>query len=116
MKRRPLLVFLATTGLVTPAFAHAFLQHANPGAGETLAIAPREISLQFTEKLEPIFSGAEVADASGHDVEAAHTAINGDSMHILLKPLAPGRYRVSWHAVSVDTHRTEGAYAFTVKP
>jgi methionine-rich copper-binding protein CopC len=33
-----------------------------------------------------------------------------------LKALRPGTYRVSWHAVSIDTHRTEGAFTFTVKP
>jgi methionine-rich copper-binding protein CopC len=33
-----------------------------------------------------------------------------------LKPLKPGRYGVSWHAVSVDTHRTEGKYNFVVAP
>ena len=33
-----------------------------------------------------------------------------------LATLAPGTYRVAWHAVSVDTPRTEGAYSFTVKP
>jgi len=31
------------------------------------------------------------------------------------RPLSPGRYSVRWHAVSVDTHRTEGAFQFTVK-
>jgi methionine-rich copper-binding protein CopC len=34
----------------------------------------------------------------------------------MLKPLKPGRYRVTWHAVSVDTHRTEGKYNFLVVP
>jgi hypothetical protein len=33
-----------------------------------------------------------------------------------LPPLAPGRYRVRWHVVSVDTHRTEGEFGFEVTP
>jgi methionine-rich copper-binding protein CopC len=33
-----------------------------------------------------------------------------------LKQLPPGRYRVTWHAVSVDTHRTEGKYNFLILP
>jgi methionine-rich copper-binding protein CopC len=33
-----------------------------------------------------------------------------------LRPLRPGRYRVAWHAVSVDDHRTQGAYSFVIKP
>jgi methionine-rich copper-binding protein CopC len=35
---------------------------------------------------------------------------------LALPPLAPGRYRVRWHVVSVDTHRTEGEYSFSVEP
>jgi methionine-rich copper-binding protein CopC len=29
-------------------------------------------------------------------------------------PLAAGTYKVEWHAVSVDTHKSEGAYRFKV--
>jgi len=31
-------------------------------------------------------------------------------------PLPPGLYKVTWHAVSVDTHRTQGDFSFSVKP
>jgi methionine-rich copper-binding protein CopC len=29
-------------------------------------------------------------------------------------PLTAGAYKVEWHVVSVDTHKSEGAYAFKV--
>jgi methionine-rich copper-binding protein CopC len=116
MNARALLVSLTIASLATPATAHAFLQHESPGAGETLASAPKEIVLDFTEPLEPAFSGVGVTDAAGHNVEAAHSVANGASMRVSLKVLATGVYRVSWHAVSVDNHRTEGAYSFTIKP
>ena len=32
------------------------------------------------------------------------------------KTLPPGLYTVTWHAVSVDTHHTQGDFQFTVKP
>jgi hypothetical protein len=102
--------------LVSPAMAHAFLQHASPGAGAMLPIAPTEIVLDFSEPLEPAFSGIDVADISGRDIEAAPTAISGITMRVALRALAPGVYHVRWHAVSVDTHRTEGAYDITIKP
>ena len=35
-------------------------------------------------------------------------------MTVGLKALAPGSYKVRWHALSVDTHTTEGAFTFTV--
>ena len=48
----PLLVLLATG----EASAHAFLDHAEPRVGNTVATAPREVTLWFTQKLEPAFS------------------------------------------------------------
>ena len=107
---------LAITGLATPSFAHAFLQRAEPGAGARLKAPPTRVALAFSEKLEPAFSGVAVTDVSGRNVEAGAVVISGNSMVAPLRQLPPGSYRVVWHAVSVDTHRTEGAYSFTVKP
>ena len=115
MKLR-VLAGLAVACMANPAFAHALLQHADPGAGATLRQSPVKIALSFTEQLEPVFSGVAVTDASGRSVEASSPVIAGKSMIAPLRPLPPGRYRVEWHAVSVDTHRTEGAYSFTVRP
>ena len=115
MKR---LLVLGSVGIAmsAPAFAHAFLQRAEPGAGATLRAPPKQVALSFSEKLEPIFSGVTVTDGSGHSVEAGAVVIGGKSMVAPLRPLPSGSYRVTWHAVSVDTHRTEGAYSFTVRP
>jgi methionine-rich copper-binding protein CopC len=108
--------WLAVACSATPAFAHAFLNHAEPGAGATMARSPKNVVLKFSEKLEPAFSGVIVADQSGRSVEAGSVEIANNCMMAPLRPLPPGRYRVFWHVVSVDTHRTEGAYSFTVKP
>lgn len=116
MKARNLLSGVAMTAYIAPALAHAFLAQANPGAGAALARAPAEIRLLFSEKLEPVFSGVTVIDAAGDDVETASPVVQGASIRVALKPLGPGVYRVAWRAVSVDTHRTEGTYSFTVKP
>jgi copper resistance protein C len=35
-------------------------------------------------------------------------------MRVGLKSLSPGTYRVRWHALSVDTHKTEGSFTFRV--
>jgi methionine-rich copper-binding protein CopC len=35
-------------------------------------------------------------------------------LQISLKALPPGTYKVRWHVLSVDTHKTEGSYSFTV--
>ncbi len=31
-------------------------------------------------------------------------------------PLPPGTYKVTWHALSTDGHRTQGSYEFTEAP
>jgi len=106
----------AIIGASAPAMAHAFLERADPAAGENLQAAPTRIELHFTEPLEPAFSAVTVTDENGHDMSAGSPAIGGSEMDLPLKTLSPGRYRVSWHAVSVDTHRTEGKYNFLVLP
>jgi len=40
-----------------------------------------------------------------------------DKKTLIVTPTAPltaGAYKVEWHAVSVDTHKSEGAYSFKV--
>jgi hypothetical protein len=107
---------LALAGFCGPASAHAFLEKATPSAGAGLRVAPTKIELSFTEALEPAFSGVAVTSAAGADVSAGPPAASGTQMSLPLKPLGPGRYHVRWHAVSVDTHRTDGRYDFTILP
>lgn len=98
---------------VTAASAHAMLDHASPPVGSTVAQAPARLTLTFTEKLEPAFSGATVSNASGQRVDTGARA-SGSALQISLKPLPPGTYKVNWHVLSADTHKTEGSYSFSV--
>jgi methionine-rich copper-binding protein CopC len=104
-------------GLATAvaARAHAFLEHSNIGAGTKLSAAPKDLTLDFSEELVPRFSDVTVRDVQGHDVTSATDAVQGTQMSVPLRALKPGTYRVVWHAVSVDTHRTEGSFRFTVE-
>ena len=43
--------------------AHAFLDHAEPRVGNKVATPPREVTLWFTQKLEPAFSSVTVTNA-----------------------------------------------------
>jgi methionine-rich copper-binding protein CopC len=113
---KAIVLALLFAGLCGPAAAHAFLQKASPAAGDNLSSGPARIELHFTEALEPAFSSIAITNAAGSDMSAGSVAVHGTEMKLPLKPLAPGRYRVSWHAVSVDTHRTEGKYNFLVLP
>ncbi len=109
---------LAFTAMLTQASAHAFLDHAVPGVGTTVAGSPAELTLTFTEDIVPAFSGVRIA-AEGGAAVAAGKALSGpaNTLHLrLAHALRPGAYIVTWHVVSVDTHHTQGSYKFTVTP
>ena len=115
--KRALLLIVAIAGFAAPAMAHAFLEKANPAAGANLKSGPARIELHFSESLEPAFSAIAVTGENGTEMNAGPTTVaNGTEMDLPLKKLPPGRYRVIWHAVSVDTHRTSGKYNFLVLP
>jgi methionine-rich copper-binding protein CopC len=112
-----LAAFAITAALAGTAAAHAMLEHANPPVGSTVAAAPSALTLRFTQQLEPAFSGVTVTDAAGRRVDLGNAVVppgHAEELQVRLKPLAAGRYTVRWHAVSVDTHRTEGNFTFTV--
>jgi copper resistance protein C len=96
-------------------WAHAFLDHAEPRVGSSVATPPRQLSLWFTQDLEPAFSTVEVQNSAGGRVDQGKPRIGpANVMHVGLKPLPPGTYKVVWHALSVDTHTTEGSFSFHV--
>jgi len=112
---------LATTSLLSfavahAAYAHAFLDHAEPRVGSKIPTAPKEVVLSFTQKLEPAFSSIEVSDANGVRVDQGKPNVSATAMRVGVKPLPPGTYRVRWQVLSVDTHTTEGNFTFTVGP
>jgi hypothetical protein len=100
------------------AAAHAFLKRAMPAVGSTVMQAPTQVAIDFTEDVEPRFSTIVVTNAQGERVDTGAPHILGGQarLAVALKPLPPGTYRVNWHATSVDTHKTEGTFSFTVEP
>jgi copper resistance protein C len=117
IKCRGLLMALLLS-VQSSAWAHAFLDHADPKVGSTVASSPPEIEVWFTQELEPAFSTLEVQDAQGNEVDKkdAHLDDKDKTLFILSLPTLPsGTYTVTWHAVSVDTHKTQGHFEFTVK-
>ncbi len=110
-----ILAALLVVALGAPAArAHAFLDHASPLVGSTVDAAPHEVSLSFTQSLEPAFSTVTVTDSSGAEVSQGKAQVSGNTMRVGLKALGPGSYKVRWHALSVDTHTTEGSFSFHV--
>ncbi|WP_024518722.1 copper resistance CopC family protein [Bradyrhizobium sp. Tv2a-2] len=106
----PLLLVLATGA----AQAHAMLDHAEPRVGNKVASPPKEVTLWFTQKLEPAFSTVTVTNPAGERVDSGKARVSGNQMSIPLRPGGAGTYHVNWHVLSVDTHTTEGNFTFQV--
>jgi methionine-rich copper-binding protein CopC len=107
-------------GSLGEALAHAHLKSSEPAANATLAASPVKLMLQFSEALEPKFSGAKVVGPAKAEAKLGPAATAADSDATLEVPvteaLSPGKYTVEWHVLSKDGHKMKGSYKFTIKP
>ena len=114
-----LIAALAASAAPGLASAHALLKTAVPPVGSTLQTAPTQITIEYSEGVEPRFSTIKVQDASGARVDTGPVrTAPGDNKRLIvgLRALPPGSYKVTWQATSTDTHKTEGSYSFTIAP
>lgn len=112
-------IALAIALLAAPAFAHAFLDHSEPRVGATISNAPKELKIWFTQQPEPAFSAIAVFNSDGKQIDAKDTHPDdkdAKELIVSLPDLSPGTYKVMWHVLSVDTHKTQGDFKFTVQP
>jgi hypothetical protein len=111
---------LAFAMVAPAAFAHALLQKAVPPVGGTVTASPKEIRIKFSEGVEPRFSGITLATEAGVAQPTGKPGVDPADDSVLIvtigQPLKPGVYTVTWHAVSVDTHKTQGGFNFTFAP
>ena len=118
----PLFLTLGRSSSFSPAaMAHAVLvKAASRRSAARFRASPSDIRITFSEGVEPRFSKIAVTSADGHSVETGAASVDPSNPAILVVPLKtalqPGSYKVNWHAVSVDTHATQGNFSFTVKP
>jgi methionine-rich copper-binding protein CopC len=98
--------------------AHAYPKRQVPPPGASMSVSPREVSIDFDDGLEAEFSAITVTDAQRRSVTLGKSMVDSSNpkhMSVLLNPLTPGVYTVTWVAVAADGHRTEAEYTFTVK-
>ena len=119
MKRGLMFAFVVACVASPLAHAHAFFDHAAPAVGSTMRAPPAQIKLWFTQALEPAFSTVRVVDRSNQRVDRGDAKVDSAdarTLQVSVPTLAPGRYRVVWRVLSVDTHVTEGDFTFDVAP
>ena len=121
MPFKSLFTAVALLSMSGAAAAHPKLLSSNPSANAVVA-TPTRIELHFSEKLVPAFSKGNVTMAAMPGMAAmkllSTASVAKDGKTLVLSPktrLTAGRYVVEWHAVSTDTHKVDGNYAFTVK-
>ncbi len=111
---------LAFALAASAASAHALLKTAVPAVGGTVTGSPKEIRIKFSEGVEPRFSGIALASEAGAAAPTGKPSVDPADDSVLITPISqalkPGVYTVTWHAVSVDTHKTSGRFNFTVAP
>jgi methionine-rich copper-binding protein CopC len=113
-----LVVLAATVTFCTAANAHPRLMSSDPTASSVRASSPKEIRLNFNERLVPQFSGVQIKDPQGRLIPTGKPASATDARQLIVplsRPLNAGSYQIDWHATSVDTHRVQGHYTFKIK-
>src|SRR3954452_604081 len=109
------LVLAVTLSGAVAAYAHAHLAPANPAAGAIVASAPSEVTLAFTQKLEPKFSTVVVRDAGGKQVDKGDPhvdEVDPSLLKVSLPTLAAGRYKVEWRGAAAGTPPPKGEASF----
>lgn len=120
MSSRKLLSLIGAVGglllVAGQADAHARVIASTPAASATVS-STRAITVTFSDRVVPAFSGLDVINAAGTRVTVTST-VSEDGKTIsarTARALRPGAYTVTWRAASTDGHRMTGNFAFTVR-
>lgn len=97
--------------------AHAAFLRAVPEPNSVLPEHAHEVTIWFTEPLEPQFSEIQVLDTQGKRVDSGNSRLLEDdpmAMTVSLPTLPDGTYTVAWRNVStVDGHTLRGSYVLS---
>src|SRR6478609_6216915 len=98
--------------------AHAFVAKSDPAASAVLATAPTQMTIWFTERLEPKSTSATLSDHLGNTIAGTSFRIGDDPKVLIVtfpSGLANGTYSVVWKNISEDDgHPAKGYVPFTI--
>ncbi len=120
-RRRLAILAVATVTLAAPAsaWAHAALLSTSPAPTSVVNTPPAQLTLTYSEAVEPRFAIVSVSDAAGHQHAAGRPYRSPTNPNELVQPLDhldQGWYLVFWRVISADGHPVRGAYTFAVGP
>ena len=106
---------IVLSSAVAAAYAHAHLRDSVPADGSVVSAAPRQVVLDFSEAAR--LTAAWIQRSGGPRKKIAGLPEqSGASIAVSLPALGPGRYELSWRALSADGHIVPGHIHFTVTP
>jgi methionine-rich copper-binding protein CopC len=101
---------------------HLRLERAEPAADTTVAAAPKELKLFFSEAVNPAVAGIRLLTSDSATVALGRLAngAKGGAAHPpvvapITGPMKPGAYRVAWRVTGADGHTITGNFTFTLK-
>jgi copper transport protein len=116
MRRALLLAVLGALVLPATAFAHASLRKETPSFKQRLAVAPRQVVLQFDQTVDALPKAIEVLTQDGKNVAGTPRVVTAQREIVAPVPRLPkGAYTVRWQALSNDGHIVSGVYTFGVR-
>ncbi len=109
-------LLVASLAAVGNVYAHAHLKSETPAADST-SKGQKDLRLTFSEAVEAQFTKVTVTNG-GKAVSVKSIATDPADQKVLIvtpeQPLTSGEYKLEWHAVSADTHKTDGSYSFKI--
>ena len=114
-----LLAVAVTLAAPASAWAHAALLSTSPAPNSVVNTPPAQLTLTYSEAVEPRFAIISVSDAAGHQHTAGRPYRSPTNPNELVQPLDhldQGWHLVFWRVISADGHPVRGAYTFAVGP
>ncbi|KNB68873.1 copper resistance CopC/CopD family protein [Brevibacillus reuszeri] len=112
-----LALFLVLATGMTSVQAHAGLMSSTPKNGEVLKTNPGQLSMRFTETLEPDLVSMKLYDWDGKEIRLERPSLQpGDAyqVNVALPDLAEGTYTAIVSVVSEDGHPVEERLSFSI--
>jgi copper transport protein len=122
LRAAALLLWVGTVSVVaaSPVAAHAELLFTTPATGASLPQAPSQLTMTFSERIDPVTASVTVANESGDLVPGVGTPTvdpAGTTASVSLPQLPASLYTVRYRVTSAeDGHITEGSWLFLVDP
>src|SRR5262245_58161454 len=94
------------------AHAHSQLTASEPADKASLAVAPKEVTLHFSEPVR--LTAVSITTAGGAKQNLGIPKEQTAHFALAAPALGDGQYEVNWRAVSADAHIMSGAFTFSV--